>query len=127
MPDAISLQQLLDSGVVIAPHEAIAVVQQLLQTPWDASAARSLRLDDLMLFADGRVEHPACEEPEESEIGRLLEALLPGGPGQRGGGALRLTVARACRAVDAPPFGSIAALSAALERFERGERHAVVC
>jgi len=127
MPDAISLQQLLDSGVVITPHEAIAVVQQLLRTPWDASATRSLRLDDLMLFADGRVEHPACEEPEESEIGRLLDALLPAGTGQRVPGALRLTVARACRAVDAPPFGSIAALSAALERFERGERHAVVC
>lgn len=122
----VSLRQLLDCGEVIAPHEAIAIIQQLLQTQWNAAADRPMRRDDLVLFGDGRVEHPACEEPEESAVGQLLDAMLPHGTGHRVPGALRLAVARACRAVDAPPFGSLAALSSALERFERGDRHEVV-
>ena len=60
-------------------------------------------------------------------MGALLEAMLPGGTGVRVPGALRLVIARACAFfVDAPSFGSLEELSAALERFERGDRREAV-
>lgn len=126
MPETISMRQLLASGAFIAPHEAIAIVQQLLQNQWDGDADRGFQLDDLKLSDDGNVQHPPCQEPKECEIGRLLDSMLGAASGHRVPGALRLAVARACRALDAPPFGSLAALSHSLERFAGGDGHEVV-
>jgi hypothetical protein len=55
----------------------------------------------------------------------LLQQLLP--PGRpKVPGALRYVIARALHEVDAPPFDSIHDFSAALERFEMGDRAAAV-
>src|SRR5262249_15420438 len=55
----------------------------------------------------------------------LLQQLLPPGT-PKVPGALRYGIARALHDVDAPPFDSIEDFSRALERFETGDRTAVV-
>jgi hypothetical protein len=79
-----------------------------------------------LLGADGEVRCEPCAAPTEADIGWLLENMLPAGVGVRVPGALRVTIARACGAIAAPPFGSLAALSAALDRFEQGDRRDLV-
>jgi len=126
MAESVSVQQLLGGGVPINPHEAVAIVQQLLQAEWADTGERAIRADDVLLGADGEVRCEPCAAPTEADIGWLLENMLPAGVGVRVPGALRVTIARACGAIAAPPFGSLAALSAALDRFEQGDRRDLV-
>jgi hypothetical protein len=120
-----SLEELLNTGVPISPHEAVAIVQQLLLA--DDSPAEEIDVTpaDVILHANGLVDC-RCGLASVEALGHLLDGILPSGGGVRVSGALRLTVARACHSIDAPAFASRFALSAALERFEHGRREVVV-
>jgi hypothetical protein len=145
----ISLAELLRAKVTLTAEEAVAVVQQLIQSASNPSeltgATRStaiLRpihatqpraatvapaygppsLDTVFLETDGRVTCAGCDvTPAVSEVGRLLQHLLPP-EGVRIAGSLRYTIARAMLEVDAAPFDSLSDFSDALARHERGPR-----
>jgi hypothetical protein len=127
---AASLCELLDRGVVVQAHEAVAIVQQLInkgtsadgdELPPGPSSVTSIHLQsDGSLFTAG-----SDVAPSVFEAATLLKVMLPAGAGQVPG-ALRYTIARGLLEVVAPPFESIGEFSRALERFERGDRRAVV-
>ena len=122
-----SLDELLNTCGPFTPHEAVAIVQQLLAArSANTEEASAPGTSEVILGADGTVRCRAGQASIEG-LGRLLDAMLPSsGNGVRVPGALRFTVARACNSTDAAPFASKAALSAALERFEDGRREEVV-
>jgi len=96
-----ALQKLIDARVPVAAHEAVAIVQQVIQN------------------------RAAAGEPIDPDVAAsLFERLLP--PAAPMPPALRFTIARAHGEVVADPFGSAAELSRALARFEVGDRAAVV-
>ncbi len=117
----ILLADLCKQGVSPDPHEAIAIAQQLIHT-----AAASPSPDNVQLASDGTVTCVGCDvTPAVFEMAILLHTLVPPGtPGVPGG--LRYTIARGLLDVEAPPFDSIRELSRALQRFEIGDRRAVV-
>jgi len=124
----ISIAELQRSGLGIRASEAIAIVQKLINErpngppspPFAAPSPDNVTVDEL-----GNVTCHGCDvKPAVSEIGILLEAMLPAGT--RLPGALRYTMARALLNVDAPPFGTLEELSSALARLERSERDHVV-
>jgi TolB protein len=126
----VALRALLDGGVQLRPHEAVAIVQQLLYSNPEIELARPFgppTIDTLVLFSDGRVgSQTSAALPAVSEIGRLLDAMLPRTRGSAVPGGLRYAIARALLEVDAPPFDSVDELSASLARFETGDRAGVV-
>jgi Tol biopolymer transport system component len=116
-----SLAELLARGVRVEPHEAVAVAQQLI----DCGAAAPTP-DTIRLHADGRIECVGRDAtPGVYEIAIFLQTLLPvdrvGVPG-----GLRYAIARGLHEVEARPYDTVAELSATLERFEKGDRRAVV-
>jgi hypothetical protein len=124
---------LLKRGVVLQPHEAVAITQQLINAPvvafgrpWVEASPGLPSVHNVQLRDDGTV---ACVgshvTPAPFEIAILLQGMLPVGS-QLVPGALRYEVARALLEVDAPPFDSIEEFSRSLERFERGPRREVV-
>ena len=117
----LSLVELSARGVRLEPHEAIAIAQQLIH-----SGAAAPRPDNVLLGADGSVTCVGCDAtPGAYEMAIFLQTLLPfdrvGIPF-----GLRYAVARGLHEVEAPPFDSIDELAQALERFEKGDRRAVV-
>jgi hypothetical protein len=124
---------LLNRGVVLQPHEAVAIAQQLINAPVGADDSASLdappgppSVANVQLRDDGTVACAGCHvTPAVFEIAILMHALLPAGSRQMPGG-LRYAIARGLLEVDAPPFDSIAEFSRSLERFERGHRREVV-
>jgi hypothetical protein len=130
----ISIAELQSAGTRIAPHEAVAIAQQLINHA-PHSGPRAVPVDapygppdptNVYLAADGTVSCVGCEAaPAISEIAVLLQSLLPDGT-PNVPGSLRYTVARALLEVDAPPFDTLAEFSRALGRFERGARDEVV-
>jgi hypothetical protein len=124
-----SLCELLDRGVVVRAHEAVAIVQQLIDSR--ASCGGSLpagapSVSSIQLQNDGEATASGCDvTPSVFDAATLLQAILPAGAGQVPG-ALRYSIARGLLEVVAPPFESIDAFSRALERFERGDRRAAV-
>src|SRR5437588_7537687 len=84
MLEAISIRDLFTQGVVLAPHQAIAVVEQLLEDsdsegpPRAAGAPRvPPRIDDVELRTDGYVRwNPPRDTPSVPEMVALLRALL---------------------------------------------------
>ncbi len=125
----VSLSSLISRGVELQPHEAVAIAQQLIHASADVPLVRPFgppTLESIVILSDGRVgSRRSAATPAVSEIGRLLDSMLPSGRGKVPGG-LRYTVARALLEVDAPPFDSLQALSASLVRFEHGDRWRVV-
>jgi len=129
------LADLLDHESDIEPHEAVAIVQQLIHPDVDCGQHRSdasdtapgpLSADRVRLEADGSVVCIASDAtPAVSEAANLLQEILPHGGSQVPGG-LRYTIARALLDVEAPPFDSLEDFSRALARFERGDRREVV-
>src|SRR5437867_3313349 len=100
MPYNLSLRELLDSGVVVAAHEAVAIVQQLIHIDpaelADEPPLGPASVDNVLLVPDGSVTCRGCAmTPSISEAGVLLDAMLPKGTGVAIPGALRYTVARA--------------------------------
>jgi len=132
MPQRESVSEFLSRGVVFEAHEAVAVVQQLIA---DAASGNDEltppfgppTLDTVEIGKDGAVVCPHCGvTPAVSEIGALLDGMLPRSTFVRVPGGLRYTIARALNEVDAPPFDSVAALSDILVRYERGNARDVV-
>ena len=128
-PMAASLGDLLDRGVVVQAHEAVAIVQQLIHD--GTSSGGSLpagppSVTGIRLQNDGQAITRDCDvTPSVFEAALLLQSMLPAGAGQVPG-ALRYAIARGLLEVVAPPFESIGDFSRALERFERGDRRAAV-
>ena len=126
---AASLCELLDRGVVVQAHEAVAIVQQLIND--GASSGGSLpsgppSVTSIRLQNDGLAVAAGCDvTPSVFEAALLLQSMLPAGAGQVPG-ALRYAIARGLLEVVAPPFESIGDFSRALQRFERGDRRAAV-
>lgn len=122
-----SLRDAIAGGMELTACEAVAIAQQLI-TSTDGDGGQpvpsgELSLDDLRLNADGSVTCGArTGRAGVSEIGMLLAEMLPAEATTRVPGALRYTIARARSQVDAPPFESVAQLSAALARYEQGDR-----
>ena len=115
------LADVLGQGVRIEPHEAVAIAQLLID-----GGAVAPSPENVQLSTDGTAWCVGCDvTPAVFEIAGLLQKLIPSGaPGVSG--ALRYVIARGLLDVDAPPFDSLAEFSRTLERFERGDRAAVV-
>ena len=115
------LAELLARGVRVEPHEAVAVAQHLIQRGAAAPSPHNVRVS-----TDGFAECAGCDTtPAVYEMAIFLQSLLP--PNRVGvPGGLRYTIARGLHEVEARPFDSIEELSAALDRFEAGDRRAVV-
>src|SRR5437773_5302905 len=124
------IAELLNHGVRLQSHEAVAIAQQLIHS---ISAPVRLRpplgppsISNVQLADEGFVACLGCEvTPSVFEIAVLLQTLLPARTGHIPGG-LRYAIARGLLEVDVPPFDSIGEFSRALERFERGDRRAAV-
>jgi hypothetical protein len=130
MPETKSIADILATGANLQPHEAVAIVQQLItpaEVEVELTAIGQLSLSSLWLGSDGSVVcSPRATTPAVLEMARLLEEMLPRGGKTRVPGALRYTLARALLEVIAPPFDSIAQFSAALKRHETGDRNVVL-
>jgi Tol biopolymer transport system component len=132
MTQALTLSDIAASGVGVQAHEAVAIAQQLIDAPAPEHPLRPPlgppTLENVRISRDGSVVcSSSAATPAVFEIGILLEAMPPRtGAARRVPGGLRYTIARALLEVDAPPFDSISDLSAALARFESGDRRAVV-
>ena len=76
-----SLEELLNTGVPISPHEAVAIVQQLLLA--DDSPAEEIDVTpaDVILHANGLVDC-RCGLASVEALGHLLDGILPSGGGK---------------------------------------------
>lgn len=129
MNTAISLEELRAEGVIVSPHEAVAIVQSLIHAELSATSMEPPfgppTLESVTIASDGSVCARGCAAtPAVYELGILLHALVQGA--SRVPGGLRYGIGRALLEVEAPPFDSLADFSRGLERFEQGERRAVV-
>jgi hypothetical protein len=127
-----SIIEIHNAALSLRADEAVAVVQQLINSIPEAGDTIGEEpfgppsLHNVYLAEDGAVTCHACQvTPAVAETAIFLQQMLPEGT-SRVPGALRYTIARALHEVDAPPFDSIRDFSAALERFESGDRTAVV-
>jgi hypothetical protein len=114
----IALAHLLDRGVQLDVAEAVAIAQAVAPAPGEATVGNiGLRTDGTVMCT------PSAGQATAAGLARLIDALLPqaGVPA-----ALRYAVARGAGAVEAPPFSSVEAFSAALSRFEQGDRAEIV-
>jgi hypothetical protein len=129
MNTAISLAELKAAGVNVSPQEAAAIIQSLVHTDLSALETRPPfgppTLESVTISADGSVACRGCAAtPGVYELGILLQTLLEGAPRVPGG--LRYAIGRALLEVEAPPFDSLEQFSRGLERFEQGDRRALV-
>src|SRR5262245_6222064 len=127
-----SIIDLQNTSTILRADEVVAIVQQLIhnlaatadacfEQPFGPPSPQNVYLDD-----EGFVTCQACQvTPAVAEAAIFMQQLLPPGT-PKVPGALRYAIARALHDVDAPPFDSIQDFSAALERFETGDRTAVV-
>jgi hypothetical protein len=123
-----TIAELLHSGIAVRPAEAIAIAQKLIndqhlgspQLPFGPPSIENVVIDE----RGSVICRASAVKPAVSEIGILLDRMLPAGARLPRG--LRYTLARALLNVDAPPFDSIEELSSALSRFERNERDVVI-
>ena len=128
-----SIDELLKAGVILEADEAVAIAQQLIAALRDPGETDEVQppygppsTANVFLKADGTVFCRGCKAtPVVSEIGNLLDSMLPEGSPRVPGG-VRYTIARALLNVDVPPFGSLDELSRDLARHELGDRDAAV-
>jgi hypothetical protein len=127
---ALPVRALGARGIQLKSHEAVALVQQLIYSDGKVELTPPFgppTLDSVAICPDGRVvSRASAVTPVMSEIGRLLDDMLPRGRGIPVPGGLRYAIARAMLEVDVAPFDSLAALSTTLARFETGDRREVV-
>jgi hypothetical protein len=131
MPTLVTVADVISRGVVIGANEAVAIAQLLIEenpAPFNVQPPLGPpRPASVVLGRDGTVWCRGCAAtPAVSEIGALLDTMLPRGGAGRASGALRYTIARALLEVDAPPFDGVPDLAATLRRHERGDRRALV-
>ena len=127
----LTLTDLRARNITPTAHEAVAIVLSLM----DSTRARAVNHDTarfklpslaaIHLAADGSVstENPAGNF-SPADLATLLQQVLDDAPGVPPG--LMYSMARALRAVEAPPFESTDAFVRSLTRFERGDRADVV-
>lgn len=126
---AVSVAGAQAKGVTLATGEVLAVVQSLVSGAADSRARPPfgpLSAANIVIAADGSVASLACAvTPTVLEVAILVNELLPPGTADVPG-ALRFAIGRAMHEVVAPPFDSLPEFSATLQRFETGDRAAVV-
>jgi hypothetical protein len=128
-----SIAELRSAGITFDTDEALAIVQQLIDTlrsqhgadagqpPYGPPSAETVGL-----HPDGSVWCRGCRTtPTLSEVGIFLHSLLPAGS-PAVPGSLRYTIACALLTVDMPPFDSLDGFSRDLSRHERGDRAEIV-
>jgi hypothetical protein len=129
MDTTITLSELRRREVEIAPHEAVAVAQQLMCGAANIDARPPYgppSLDSIAIAPDGSVRCLGTAATlSVPEVAIILQALLATSVSRVPGG-LRYAVGRALLEVEAPPFDSLEEFSIALERFERGTRSEAV-
>jgi hypothetical protein len=127
-----SVAEVQHAGVTIAPEEAVAIAQQLIDALRTAHRSPTAQppygpptTSNVYLSEDGSVLCCGCETtPAVSEIAIFLQAMLPvSGPVP---GGLRYAVARALLDVDVQPFDSLDDFAEMLTRYERGSRAQLV-
>jgi hypothetical protein len=117
----IALSHLLGRGVRLTASEAVALARELLAQPSGVPAA-----DNIQIGSDGSASCTSTNGvPSVASVAELLQTLLPAGTPDVPA-PLRYAIARARRAVEAPPFASPDEFAAALARFERGARRDVL-
>jgi hypothetical protein len=126
MDNSVALQSVLGTTTV-EPHEAVAIVQQLIGDSRDDGEddGHPLTPDRLTLSRDGSVrlvEHAAVTQVALAD---LMQQLLPHGV-VKAPAALRYAIARARGEVAAPAFDSLSTMGSVLERFERGDRRSTI-
>jgi hypothetical protein len=118
----VSATSLRAAGVILDAAEAVACVLQAGDAlQWSTEAPEASRI---VLRSDGRIDISAPRPEREATVesyARLLHRLLPDSTGTaapaRVPGALRLAIARALGAMDAPPFATLRDFRQAIERF----------
>jgi hypothetical protein len=123
----VTLHELLARGAELEWFEAVALVQALCTHLLDDAPAAGIRVPDLheiAFDADGTIETtgegPSGQSPV-FRVGQLLLALVAGKPMPVPLRLLALTAASS-----APPYASVAELTAALDFYERPDRLGVI-
>ncbi len=123
MSQRVSLSQLAQAGVRLRPAEAAAIVSEICRQRSDGRlrgipSANVIRItDDGWVIAEGPVN---ADGPSVARAAQLLEDLMPpidAPPELRAPGGLRLVIARAVGVLDLPPYPSLEAFCAAVDRF----------
>src|SRR5581483_1374240 len=131
MLSSLPLRDLIDRGVALRPHEAVAIAQMLIHQPeasvYAAHAPFGPPTPDTVLLMNTGAVVCMCSAttPAVSEIAIFLHELLPPEKTRIPGG-LRYAIGRALLEVEAPPFDSIEDFSRALARYEQGDREEVI-
>jgi hypothetical protein len=130
METTLTLAELQRRQVAVAPHEAVAVAQQLMHDSVGSPAARPPfgppSLDTVAISATGTVHCTHSDAtPSVPEVAIVLQRMLAQSASRVPGG-LRYAIGRALHEVEAPPFDSLAEFSQALERFERRDRQSTI-
>lgn len=116
----VALAHLIQNGLRLEPHEAVAIVQAAAAAPAGLPV-----LENIEVSSDGSVAFITRKGvPAVADFARLLQRLLP--DDAAGTPPLRYAIARGLGEVEAPPFASIDAWSTTLRRFEAGERADVI-
>jgi hypothetical protein len=131
MATTITLAELRRRDVALEPHEAVAIVQRLMQTsadddrnlepPFGLPSAETVAID-----ADGAVCCSSSAMTLSVQEGAIVLQQLIQLAERRVPGGLRYAIGRALHDVEAPPFDSVSEFSQALERFEQGDRTSVI-
>ena len=117
-----SLADLVAAGVRPRAADAATIARELALRAARGELPGIPSFHVIRLADDGtiHVEGPVASGREIERAARLLETMLPPMDAQtdvRVPGALRLTIARALRVLDLPPFASLEAFAEALDRF----------
>jgi TolB protein len=117
----VALSHLLDRGVRLETHEAVALARELLARPCGIPVP-----ENVQLASDGSASCISTTgTPSVADGANLLLTLLPPGT-PNVPASLRYALARGIAAVEAPPFVSLDEFSRTLERFEKGPTHDVL-
>ena len=117
----IALSHLLERGVRLETHEAVALARELLERPGGMPTPANIQLG-----SDGSASCISTKgTPSVASVAELLQTLLPAGT-PNVPAALRYVIARGLEAVEAAPFASLSEFSSALKRFEKGSGREVL-
>lgn len=131
---SVTLRELLSSGLTLAWQEAVAIAQGVAAASRSCVprvVAESAIFDDFALGDDGTVKATSvdCAAVSVADLAMLLGRLLPAERAAlalRAPAAVHFAVARALGLVQSVPFPSLEHFSAALGRYEQGEREPIL-
>jgi hypothetical protein len=129
-PRQFSLADLSAAGIRLEPADAVAIALGIVTQVRQGHADRIPSSVELRFDSSGRILIGAGSDgvPTVEAAGRLLDDLLPpfDDPTVRVPGALRIAVARALGTLDLPPYPSLEAFAAAVDRFSAGDSAATI-